>query len=168
MCSWLLGKTWTCSFTSIWSCHLAGSCPSSCNFKKGQNWAWKSYINGDPPDSTHLQNVVMQSFDNWCPLPGFCYECLVLLVEVHLLGFDSRHVVFQLTDLVDFSLPAVSGRNLLTSHTSQKIQINARLHVSKNGHLHEVWWQKNYPKESRILHLKSKSIKIAITLSPWI
>ena len=48
----------------------------------------------------------------------------------------------------------------------RKYAINARLHVSKNGHLHEIWWQKNYPKESRILHLKSKSIKIAITVVP--
>ena len=88
--------------------------------KKGHNWA-NNLLMATPPDSTHFQNVVMQSFDNWCPLPGFCYECLVLLVEVQLLGFDSRHVVFQLTDLVDLSLPAVSGRNLLT-HTSQKIR----------------------------------------------
>ena len=74
MCSWLLGKTCTCSFTSIWSCHLAGSCPSSWNFKqKGQIW-----LLGNPNSLLLAIPLIQITLRTW--------SCNRLTTDVHCLA----------------------------------------------------------------------------------
>ena len=56
--------------------------------------------------------MVVQPFDERCPLLCFPDEPPVLLVEIHLLRLDPSDVILKLTDLVDFTLATVPGRNL--------------------------------------------------------